>query len=126
MREDRGKMKGEREEQLNAGGAAMIAGLMNAMPDERAELAALMNLAGRIRRLLPTVLPSPAFRARLRDGLTLAAHHQETHRALVEGEARPNVAQWGWLLGAAAIGSAAGLIAVLLRVRQAKRHASVQ
>jgi hypothetical protein len=128
MKEERGERSSAAAQSLqanqpSAGGAATIESLVNATPAERAELAALTNLAERIKRLLPAVLPAPAFRARLRDGVTLAAHHQETHRALVEGEAHPNLAQWGWLLGAAAIGSAAGLIAVLLRVRQ-KRNAS--
>ena len=110
-------------DQLNAGKPAAIEALVNATPAERAELAALMNLAARLKRALAPVLPSAAFRARLRDGLTLAAHHQATHRVLIAERdgSRRGAWQWSWLIGAAAIGSAAGVIAVLLRRRQSRK-----
>jgi hypothetical protein len=82
--------------------------------DQDAETESLMELAARVEQTLRPVSPEPAFRARLRDGLALAAHHQQAHRMLVVRRSEP---PWGWLIGAAAIGSAAGLIAVLLRSR---------
>lgn len=109
--------------QLNAGASASLEAVLNAPPEARAELSALMQLAARMKRWLIPVLPSSAYRARLRDGLQLAAGHQETHRALVE--TRPRVPQWGWLIGAAALGSAAGIIAMILRRRQTRKDASV-
>ena len=110
-------------DQLNAGKPAAMEALVDATPAERAELAALMNLAARVKRALAPVFPSPAFRARLRDGLTLAAHHQETHRVLnaERDGSRRGAWQWSWLIGAAALGSAAGVIAVLLRRRQTRK-----
>ncbi len=59
--------------------------------------------------LKPTAL-APAFRARLRDGLVMVSRH----RVFVS---KPNEPSWTWLIGAAAIGSAAGLIALAMRAR---------
>ena len=67
--------------------------------------------------LQPVAAPS-AFRAHLREGLTLAARFNESHKAL--SEARN--ADWVWVIGAAAIGSMAGLIAVVWRARSAHRR----
>lgn len=83
-------------------------------PQEQAEAVALFSIAERAKRALEPVAPASAFRARLRDGLMLAAHHQQTHRVLTEKRDEP---AWGWLIGAAAIGSAAGIIAFVLRLR---------
>ncbi len=123
-------------EQLNAGKPAALEAVVNAMPAERAELSALMALAARLKRALAPVLPSPAFRARLRDGLNLAAHHRALAQLLAGDsasarapgagtptESRRNLPQWSWLIGAAALGSAAGLIAVVLRLRHARKGA---
>ena len=74
----------------------------------------LMDVAARTARTLRPAPPAPAFRARLREGLMMAAHHQQAHRLLSGVRNEP---PWGWLIGAAALGSAAGLIAVVLRSR---------
>ena len=83
-------------------------------PNERDQIASLFNVAERAKQVLHPVFPSPAFRARLRDGLMLAAHHQQAHRMLTEKRSETT---WGWLIGAAAIGSAAGIMAFVLRLR---------
>lgn len=88
--------------------------------EQGAELASLLGVAARAKHALKPVAPAPAFHARLRDGLLMAAHHQQAHRLLIAEQHAP---QWGWLLGAAAVGSAAGLIAVMLRARQGQRQA---
>ncbi len=110
-------------DQLNAGTPAAIEALIRATPPERAELSALTQIAARLKRALAPILPAAFFRARLRDGLTLAAHHQETHRTMVAARAGKSRGawQWGWLIGAAAIGSTAGLIAMILRARQSRK-----
>ncbi|HEX7594350.1 MAG TPA: hypothetical protein VF429_09285 [Anaerolineae bacterium] len=74
----------------------------------------LMDVAARASRTLRPAPLASAFRARLRDGLMMAAHHQQAHRLLSGVRNEP---PWGWLIGAAALGSAAGLIAVVLRSR---------
>ncbi len=101
-------------DELNSGGQARKEGYLAAFPGEPGELESLLDVAARVKRVLKPVKPEPAFRARLRNGLLLAAHHQQAQRILVEKRGEP---QWGWLLGAAAIGSAAGLIAVVWRSR---------
>jgi hypothetical protein len=83
----------------------------------------LMDVAARVERTLRPVPPRPAFRARLRDGLEMAAHQQQAHRQLSGELSEPSKAphplrgSWGWLIGAAALGSAAGVIAVVMRSR---------
>jgi hypothetical protein len=91
-------------------------------PERRDELASLMNIAECAERTLMPIAPAPAFRARLRAGLMMAAHHQQVHHVLV---AQRTESQWGWLLGAAALGSAAGLIAMVLHARAQGRNATV-
>lgn len=83
-------------------------------PDQREELAPLLEIAARVKRTLVPVRPTPTFRKRLHDGLIMAATHQQAHRILIEKKDEP---QWGWLLGAAALGSAAGLVALVWRAR---------
>ena len=73
------------------------------------------GIAARTKRALTPVAPPPEFRARLRDGLRMAAYHREMHELLVR---QPAETPWGLLVGAAALGSAAGLLAILLRARQ--------
>ena len=81
---------------------------------ERAS-ADLDAITARTQRALTPVAPTPEFRARLRDGLRMAAYHREMRELLVrEHTGTP----WGLLVGAAALGSAAGLLAILLRARQ--------
>jgi hypothetical protein len=75
----------------------------------------LDDITARTKRALTPVAPTPEFRARLRDGLRMAAYHREMRELLVrEHTGTP----WGLLVGAAALGSAAGLLAILLRARQ--------
>jgi hypothetical protein len=89
--------------------------------DQDINLDELDEIAGRIQNALRPAKPDPEFRARLRDGLHMAASHREMNHLLVRQRTeRP----WGLLVGAAALGSAAGLIAILLRGRQGS-HAEV-
>lgn len=101
-------------DELNSGGQVRKEMYLAAFPGQPGELESLLDVAARVKRVLKPVKPAPAFRARLHDGLLLAAHHQQAQRILIEKHGEP---QWGWLLGAAAIGSAAGLIAVVWRSR---------
>ncbi len=98
-------------DELNRNQVVPSDSLLAASPREREELASLMAVAARLKQTLKPVEPAPAFRARLHDGLMLAAHHQQAQRIYVEKRGEP---QWGWLLGAAA---AAGIIAVVWRSR---------
>jgi hypothetical protein len=75
----------------------------------------LLDLAARTKRALTPVAPTPEFRARLRDGLRMAAYHREMRELFVREHAET---PWGLFVGAAALGSAAGLVAILLRARQ--------
>ena len=78
-------------------------------------VADLDDITARTQRALTPITPTPEFRARLRDGLRMAAYHREMRELLVrEHTGTP----WGLLVGAAALGSAAGLLAILLRARQ--------
>ncbi|MEW5720730.1 MAG: hypothetical protein AB1817_19045 [Chloroflexota bacterium] len=86
----------------------------------REDSADLRDLAARLGRALKPVVPTPEFRARLRDGLRMAAYHREMRELLVRERTG---APWGLLVGAAALGSAAGLLAILLRARQGARPA---
>ncbi len=87
--------------------------------ERQSESARGRDIEARLARALKPVAPAPAFRARLREGLRLAARPQQTTPALAY--AKRNEGPWGWLVGAAALGSAAGLIAVMLRARQTHR-----
>ena len=84
------------------------------LSDQRDDLNALMHIATRAKRALTPVPMAAAFRARLRDGLTMAAQHKESQSVLL-GRREP---VWDWVIGAAAIGSAAGLIAIAWRARR--------
>jgi hypothetical protein len=86
----------------------------NAPADPLEEDATLLNMETKLGGALTPVALAPAFRARLRDGLTMAAQHQPVHEILTAKRADPT---WGWVIGAAALGSAAGVIAVVLRSR---------
>lgn len=79
------------------------------------EPAPLEQLASQTKRALSPVAPSERFRARLREGLRMAASHREAQALLVRQRAET---PWGLLASAAALGSAAGLVAILLRVRR--------
>ena len=86
----------------------------NAPADSLEPDAARMNIETKLGRALTPVALAPAFRARLRDGLMMAAQHQQVHEMLTAKRADPT---WGWVIGAAALGSAAGVIAIMLRSR---------
>lgn len=120
-------------DQLNRGDTGQTA-FLNAFPatdPQRDELESLLDVAARTKRALTRVSPRPVFRAHLHEGLMMAAQHQHAHEVLIDraglqrsevaDPATPSGAPWGWLLGAAALGSAAGLIAVALRARQTNR-----
>jgi hypothetical protein len=80
----------------------------------------LTSLSTQVARVLQPVPAPTEFRARLREGLTLAARHKEARTISIES--RP--AAWGWVVGAAALGSAAGLIAMMWRARHRQRAPS--
>lgn len=84
------------------------------LPDQAEEAQALMEVAERAKHALQPVPPTPVFRARLHDGLAMAAHQQQAH--FLSG-AKRSEPPWGLLIGAAALGSAAGVLAVVLRSR---------
>lgn len=101
-------------DQLNRQEKINVDDFVSAAPESRTELAVLLSVASRIKQTLRPTTPAGEFRARLRNGLLLAAHHRDAHQLLLN---KPNGPTWGWLLRAAALGSAAGLIAILLRSR---------
>ncbi len=107
-------------DELNKGEPVATDAFLAQFPDRREELAPLLEVAARVKRALKPVRPEPAFRSRLHDGLIMVASHQQAHRILI---ARHDEPQWGWLLGAAAIGSAAGIIALVLRARAGRVQA---
>ena len=114
-------------DELNARGANPPAH-RSAPAAQGAELESLMDVAARVHRTLQPATATPAFRARLRDSLMIAAQRQSRERMAVASAAPPQLllpprGQWGWLIGAAALGSAAGLLAILLRARQGARPA---
>lgn len=73
------------------------------------------HLATQAKRALTPVAPSAKFRARLREGLRMAASYRETRELLVHQRAET---PWGLLVSAAALGSMAGMVAILLRARR--------
>jgi len=83
------------------------------LPDRIEEAEALMEIAERTQQALQPIPPPPVFRARLHDGLRMAARLQQAY-SLSGARHEP---AWGWLIGAAALGSAAGVIAIVLRSR---------
>jgi hypothetical protein len=88
--------------------------LLEPQDDRSEEPAPLQGVADRVRYTLQPVSPDHAFRARLRDSLAMAARHQQAQRLMAVKRGEPG---WGWLLGAAALGSAAGVLAVMWRSR---------
>ena len=82
--------------------------------DRQEEARELMEIAERTQHALQPVPPPPIFRARLHDGLRMAARLQQAHSPSSAKRGEP---AWGWLIGAAALGSAAGVIAIMLRSR---------
>ncbi len=106
-------MSGDRLTELLAASESVSEVLARARPEERAELAALLNVAARARRTLKPVTAPPLFRERLHDNLMTALLRREPRSQA----ARRSDGRWGWVLGAAALGSAAGLVVVALRSR---------
>jgi hypothetical protein len=101
-------------DQLNKGKPVDPDAFLAAFPGQQDELVPLLSVAARVKHTLTPVTPDPAFRKRLHNGLLMAAHHQAARKILIEKRGEP---QWGWLLGAAAIGSAAGILAMVWRSR---------
>ncbi len=99
------------QDELRQGASLSRERLLAGFPDRRGEVEPLLDVAERVKRTLKPVQPEPAFRARLHDGLMLAAHHQQAQRIYIAKRGDP---QWGWLLGAAA---AAGILAMVWRSR---------
>lgn len=99
-------------EALITGGATEPA--LDELPDQQEEARELMEIAERTQHALRPIPPPPVFRARLHDGLRMAARLQQAHSP---SGARRSEPAWGWLIGAAALGSAAGVIAIVLRAR---------
>ena len=87
-----------------------------ATPDE------ILGVESDVKRALKPVSAPPAFRAHLRDGLVMAAHHQQTHHALAYARPRRNAPPWIWLVSAAILGTALGFVAMRLRKRQEGRR----
>jgi hypothetical protein len=107
-------------DQLNSGEPVRKDVLLAALPGRHEEIESLLDVAARAKRALKPVHPSPSFRRRLHNGLLMAAHYRQGHQIFIEKRGEP---QWGWLLGAAALGSAAGLIAVVWRSRAQEQRA---
>ena len=70
----------------------------------------LAQVDARLARALKPIPPTPTFRARLRNRLAMATHP----RIVLHRRSDPRVR---WLIGAAALGSVAGVIAIVLRAR---------
>jgi hypothetical protein len=89
---------------------------LDEIPDQPAEAKALMEIAERTQHALQPIPPPPVFRAQLHNGLRMAARLHQAHSPSTSRRGEP---AWGWLIGAAALGSAAGVIAIVLRSRAA-------
>jgi hypothetical protein len=108
-------------DELNRDAAFDKEAFLASYPDKRDELDPLLDVAARVKRSLQPVRTPVAFRQRLHNGLILAANHQQAHKILVDKREEP---QWGWLLGAAALTSAAGILALVWRVRSHEQKVS--
>jgi len=100
-------------DQLNRGEKVKTEALLATFPRERDEVASLLDVATRLKRAFTPTSVTPQIRADLRDGLMIAAQHRASQRILIDRRDSP----WSWVLGAAALGSAAGLIAIAWRAR---------
>ena len=112
----------EHADQLNRVQNVKSDKLLMLHPDERDDVASLMNLAARLKRALKPAELDTQFRSRLQDGLTMAARHSASQKILIER--RDSTSPWGWVIGAAALGSAAGLIAIAWRARGHRQSVS--
>lgn len=77
----------------------------------------ILGVESYVQRALLRVPPPPAFREHLRDGLMLAAQHQQTHHALGYARPRRNNLAWLWMTVAMTIGITLGFIVMRQRVR---------
>jgi len=80
-----------------------------AHPEERGDLAPLLNIAARAKQTLEPVSPPPEFRARLHDRLLTAAQRRASGDLRIRQRSE---LPWGWLIGAVALG---GLLVLVLR-----------
>ena len=70
-----------------------------------------------VQRVLKPVAAPSVFREHLRDGLVMAAQHQQTHQALDDWQPRSSNAAWLWFVGAVMVGMGLGFIVMRLRAR---------
>jgi hypothetical protein len=70
-----------------------------------------------VKRALKPVAAPAAFRERLRDGLVMAAQHQQTHQALDDWQPPSSNAAWLWFVGAVMLGVGLSFIVMRLRAR---------
>jgi len=89
-------------------------------PSSLAQSNELTGVEADVRQTLKPVAPPPSFRAHLRDGLMMAAQHQQAHRALGYARTTRYPARWLWLVMAALVGSLIGFVIVQLRLRLAR------
>ncbi len=105
-------------DQLNRGENTTPDALLTALPGERNNVASLIKVATQLKRALKPAPVAPQFRTHLRDELMTAAQHRTSQKILIERRDSP----WGWVLGAAALGSAAGLIAIAWRAKSQRQQ----
>lgn len=105
-------------DQLNRGENAKPDALLAALSGDRNEVAPLLSIATRLKRALKPAPAAPQFRTHLREGLMMAAQLRASQKILIERRDSP----WGWVLGAAALGSAAGLIAIAWRAKSQRQQ----
>jgi hypothetical protein len=102
---------------LNRGENVEPQSLLAGFSGQRGEVATLMTVAAQLKSVLTPTLIAPRFRVELHDELVMAARHRASQKFLIE----LREPAWGWLIGAAAIGSAAGLIAFALRAKHSRQ-----
>jgi hypothetical protein len=97
------------------GGKTNSEDYLSLFPAYRADLAPLLRIAERVKAALVPVTPSPAFEAGLRQDLLAAAIQRAIGRS--PEKPVPFLRRRGFLIGAAAVGSAlsvAGIVAALV------------
>lgn len=107
----------EHADQMNRGEKIKTDSLLAPFAEDREDVASLLNVATRLKHALKPVPVTPSFRAHLRDGLMMAAQHRASQRILIDR----HDSAWSWVLGAAALGSAAGLIALAWRAKNQRQ-----
>jgi hypothetical protein len=104
-------------DQLNSGKKLESGILPTTIAVNQDEVASLLAIATRLKGALKPVSIPARFRTHLRDELEMAAQHRTSQKFLIE----QHDSAWGWLIGAAALGSAAGLIAFAIRSKQSRQ-----